>query len=118
MRRGEIWWASLLEPRGSEPGYRRPVLVVQANDFNASRIRTVMVAAITTRLERAMAPGNVRLTRKESRLAKESVVNVSQVLTIDRSLLTERVSTVPERTMLQVDAIGPRSGLSGSAPTA
>lgn len=104
MRRGEVWWATLGEPKGSGPGYRRPVVVVQANEFNESRIRTVVVAAVTTNLERAMAPGNVRLGRRLARLPKDSVVNVSQVLTLDRSLLTERVATLPERVMFEIDA--------------
>lgn len=104
MRRGEIWWATLGEPAGSGPGYRRPVVIVQANEFNASRIRTVVIAAITTKMERVAAPGNVKLTKRDSRLPKESVVNVSQVLTIDRSLLTERVATLPERMMFEIDA--------------
>ena len=104
MRRGEIWWASLGEPQGSGPGYRRPVLVVQANEFNESRIRTLLAAAITTKLDRAHAPGNVRLSRKESKLPKDSVVNASQVITLDKSLLTERVGRLAERTMAQVDA--------------
>ena len=104
MRRGEIWWAALDEPVGSGPGYRRPVVIVQANEFNESRIRTVVVAAITTRMDRAAAPGNVKLGKRESRLPRESVVNVSQVLTLDRALLTDRVAALPEPSMLQIDA--------------
>jgi mRNA interferase MazF len=104
VRRGEVWWATLGEPTGSGPGYRRPVVVVQANEFNASRIRTVVVAAVTTNMERALAPGNVRLARRMSRLPKDSVVNVSQVLTLDRSLLAERVAMLPERAMFEIDA--------------
>jgi mRNA interferase MazF len=91
MKRGEIWWAALPEPTGSGPGLRRPVLVVQSNPFNESRIATVIVAVVTSNLVLAEAPGNVRLSKTESGLPKPSVVNVSQVLTIDRSLLTKRV---------------------------
>jgi len=91
MKRGEIWWAALPEPTGSGPGLRRPVLVVQSNPFNESRIATVIVVVVTSNLVLAEAPGNVRLSKSESGLPKPSIVNVSQVLTIDRSLLTERV---------------------------
>jgi mRNA interferase MazF len=104
MRRGEVWWASLPSPTGSGPGFRRPVLVVQADSFNASSIRTVLVAVITSNTALAAAPGNVRLGRKHSRLARSSVVNVSQVATLDRSLLTERVTNLPRRLMAAVDA--------------
>jgi mRNA interferase MazF len=104
IRRGEIWWASLADPRGSEPGLRRPVLVVQADAFNRSRIATVMVAAITSNLRLADAPGNVRLARDDSGLARASVVNVSQVLTLDRRFLTERVRALPAGSLAQVDA--------------
>lgn len=104
MKRGEVWWADLPDPRGSEPGYRRPVLVIQADSFNASRLGTVVVAAVTSNLRLADAPGNVRLTRRQSRLRRDSVVNVSQVLTLDRSLLAERAGTLPASAIEQVDA--------------
>lgn len=104
MRRGEVWWASLPNPTGSGPGFRRPVLVVQSDEFNASSIRTVLVAIIASNLALAAAPGNVRLERKHSRLARSSVINVSQVATLDRSLLTERVASLPRRLMGAVDA--------------
>ena len=84
IRRGEIWWAALPSPRGAEPGYRRPVVVVQADPFNRSRLQIVIAAVITSNLRLAEAPGNVRLTRRQSRLAKESVINVSQLVTLDR----------------------------------
>jgi mRNA interferase MazF len=90
MRREEIWWASLPSPTGSGPGYRRPVLIVQTDEFNASRIRTVVVVALTTNLKLAAARGNLLCGRRETGLPKDSVVNVSQVLTIDKSLLVER----------------------------
>jgi mRNA interferase MazF len=103
MKRGEIWWASLPPPTGSGPGYRRPVLVVQANSFNDSRIATVIVAIITTSLTIEGAPGNVRLGKTDSGLAKPSVVNVSQLFTIDRTLLTEKVRALPSQSMHQVE---------------
>ena len=97
MRRGEIWWASLGSPRGSEPGYRRPVVVVQSDAFNRSRIQTVIVAAITSSERLGSAPGNVSLTRRQSGLPKASVINVSQLMTLDRAFLTERVRTLPAK---------------------
>ena len=103
MKRGEIWWASLPEPMGSGPGMRRPVLVVQSNPFNDSRIATVIVAVVTSNLVLAEAPGNVRLAKSESGLPKPSAINVSQLLTIDKSLLTERVRALPGPSMHQVE---------------
>jgi len=103
MKRGEIWWASLPQPTGSGPGYRRPVLVVQANSFNESRISTVLVAVITSNIKLAKAPGNVRIAKSDSNLSKTSVVNVSQLLTIDRQFLTKRVSSLPQSAMKQVN---------------
>lgn len=103
LQRGEIWWADLPEPRRSEPGYRRPVLVVQANAFNRSRIGTTIVAAITTKLDLADAPGNILLPARSTGLARDSVVNVSQLLTLDRSFLTEQVGTLPPRLQRWVD---------------
>ncbi|HJS73742.1 MAG TPA: type II toxin-antitoxin system PemK/MazF family toxin [Vicinamibacteria bacterium] len=103
MERGEVWWGALPAPTGSGPGYRRPVVVVQANSFNRSGIRTVVIAAITSNTALAAAPGNVAISRRESGLEKASVVNVSQLLTVDRRLLVERVRTLPARTMDRVD---------------
>ncbi|HXP84504.1 MAG TPA: type II toxin-antitoxin system PemK/MazF family toxin [Bryobacteraceae bacterium] len=103
LQRGEIWWADLPEPRRSEPGFRRPVLVVQADAFNRSRIQTVIVAVITGNLELAAAPGNVLLPARSSGLPRDSVVNVSQVLTVDRDYLTERAGTLPARMQDSVD---------------
>ena len=104
MTRGEIWWADLPEPRGSEPGYRRPVLVIQANSFNQSGIRTVIVTILTGNLRLADAPGNVFLPAKVSGLPRDSVVNVSQLLTLDRSFLTEEVGKLPIHVLAEVDA--------------
>lgn len=103
MIRGEIWWASLRAPSGSEPAYRRPVLIVQADSFNRSKINTVIATAITSNLGLAQAPGNVRLTKRQSGLKRDSVVNVSQVVTLNKSSLTERVGRVPESKLRDVD---------------
>lgn len=92
------------EPRGSEPGLTRPVLIVQAESFNRSRIQTAIVAAITSNLRLADAPGNVLLPTDASHLPKASVVNVSQMLTLDRAYLIERVSVLPARLQAIVDA--------------
>ena len=103
MQRGEIWWADLPTPVASEPGYRRPVLVIQSDDFNRSRIRTVIVAVLTTNLLLAEAPGNVLVTTDETGLLQDSVVNVSQIITVDKSFLTEQASQVNDRVMLLVE---------------
>ncbi len=103
MKRGEIWWASLPEPRASEPGYRRPVLVVQADEFNQSNINTVLALAITSNPNLAAAPGNVRLSTRASGLGRPSVVNVSQIITIDKHYLAEKVKTLDKESMRQVD---------------
>lgn len=103
IRRGEIWWASLPEPVGSEPGYRRPVLVVQSDEFNQSRIATVIALSITSNVRLAQAPGNVLLPRKATGLSKDSVANISQIVTVDKSLLDERISTLPVKLLKQVE---------------
>lgn len=103
MRRGEIWWASLQNPSGSGPGFRRPVLIIQSNPFNESRINTVTVAVITSNLNLADAPGNVRLSKSESGLPKAAVVNVSQILTLDRNYLTERSGSLAARPLRLID---------------
>lgn len=103
MKRGELWWASLPAPTGSGPGFRRPVVVVQSKPFNDSHIATVIVAVVTSNLALAAAPGNVRLAKSEAGLPKAPVVNVSQLITLDRSLLTSKVKTLSSRAMSQVD---------------
>ena len=103
MKRGELWWANLPNPIGSGPGYKRPVLVIQSNPFNVSRIATVVVATITSNLALAEAPGNVRITKSDSGLPQPSVVNVSQLITLDRSILTTKVKTLPGVVMERVD---------------
>ncbi len=103
MRRGEIWWASLPVPRGSEPGFRRPVVVVQSDAFNRSRIRTVVAAVISSNMRLADAPGNVVLSHRESRLPRDSVINASGVITLDRSYLTERVGKLSAKLIAAID---------------
>ena len=103
VRRGEIWWADLPEPLGSGPGFRRPVLIVQDNRFNDSRINTVIVVALTSNLRLAGAPGNVFLRQVDSGLPEDSVINVSQLLTIDKSFLTELVRPLPHLNMITVN---------------
>lgn len=103
-QRGEIWWADLPEPCRSEPGFRRPVLVIQADAFNRSRIQTVIVAVVTSNLALGQAPGNVLLPARSSGLPRDSVVNVSQVLTLDREFLTVRAGVLPARLRTRVDA--------------
>jgi mRNA interferase MazF len=95
ISRGEIWWADLAEPSGSEPGFRRPVVVVQCDAFNRSNIQTVVCVPLTSNLVWADAPGNVLLPSSISGLAKDSVANVSQIITVDRKSLSERVGRVP-----------------------
>ncbi|MEE9397857.1 MAG: type II toxin-antitoxin system PemK/MazF family toxin [Methylococcales bacterium] len=91
FKKGEIWWADLDEPRGSEPGYRRPVVIVQSDYFNKSKIQTVIVAVISSNLNLAKAPGNIKLgATKTIGLKKESIINVSQVITLDKSYLIEK----------------------------
>ncbi|VAW82140.1 hypothetical protein MNBD_GAMMA13-1566 [hydrothermal vent metagenome] len=90
VKKGEVWWASLEEPQGSEPGFRCPVVIISSNDFNKSKIQTVIVAAITSNTRLADAPGNIKLTKKGSGLNRESVVNISQLLTLDKSFLSEK----------------------------
>lgn len=103
MYRGEIWWANLPDPVGSEPGYRRPVLIIQDDTFNQSRISTVIVAIITSNTQLAEAPGNVLLPCEASALPRDSVVNVSQIFTIDRTFLAERVGALPNYLQEEVD---------------
>ena len=104
MKRGEVWWAQLPNPVGSGPGYKRPVLVVQSNPFNASRIATVVVVTITSNLALAEAPGNVRIAKSDSGLPQPSVVNVSQLITLDRSVLASKCKMLAGAAMDKVDA--------------
>ena len=103
MLRGEVWWASLPAPRGSEPGYRRPVVIVQSNAFNRSNISTVLVAAISSNVRLSEAPGNVYLKRRESGLSRDSVINVSQLLTLDKRYLTGKIGKLPSKRLVELD---------------
>ncbi len=103
MKRGEIWWASLPELSGAEPGYRRPVLIIQADDFNRSGIQTVLCTIISSNLHLAAAPGNVNLSKRASGLSKPSVVNISQLITVDKSFITERVKRVDAEILREVE---------------
>lgn len=104
VRRGDVWWADLDEPRGSEPGFRRPLLIVQADAFNRSRIATVLAVVLTSNVRLVDAPGNVLVPAKAAGLPKPSVANVSQLVTLDREFLESRVGRMPSRLMAAVDA--------------
>jgi mRNA interferase MazF len=91
-----VWWAELAEPRGSEPGFRRPVVVVQGDSLNRSRIATVVCVAVTSNLKWAIAPGNVLLPAELSGLPSDSVANVSQIVTLDRAAFSDHVARLPE----------------------
>jgi mRNA interferase MazF len=106
IRQGDIFWVNLGSPKGSEPGYRHPHVVIQNDVFNASRINTVVVCALTTNLRRAQAPGNVTSNKEEANLAKKSVVNISQVLTVNKSDLKDKIGSLSsERTKEIIDGI-------------
>jgi mRNA interferase MazF len=102
IRQREVWWAGLPEPAGSEPGFRRPVIVVQSDRFNRSRIATVVCVPLTSQLRLADAPGNVLLYASSTGLPRDAVANVSQVLTLDRRQLRERVGLITERELQQL----------------
>ena len=102
IHQGDVFWIDLEEPRGSEPGYRHPHVVVQNNLFNRSQIRTVVVCPLTSNLKRADAPGNVLLEKKEANLPKPSVVNVSQVFTVDKIQIGDYIGTLSPRRVRQI----------------
>ncbi|NJK68981.1 MAG: type II toxin-antitoxin system PemK/MazF family toxin [Microcoleus sp. CSU_2_2] len=103
MYRGEIWWANLPDPVASEPGYRRPVLIVQDDTFTQSRISTVIVVIITSNLRLAEAPGNVVLPSEATGLPKDSVANISQIFTVDKTFLIECIGTIPQELQEEID---------------
>ncbi len=103
MERGDVWWAHLPDPIASEPGFNRPVLVIQSDAFNRSRIRTIIAVVLTSNLRLSEAPGNVLIPASETGLPKDSVANVSQVITIDRSFLTENCGKLPSRILRSVE---------------
>jgi len=104
IKQGDIYWVDLGEPRGSEPGFRRPYVVVQNNIFNKSRINTVIVCSLTSNVKRVGMPGNVLLKKGEANLQKESVVNVTQVSTVDRLELDEKIGTLSSERVHQIIA--------------
>ena len=103
MDRGEVWWAELPDPVASEPGFRRPVVIVSSDAFNRSRIRTVSAVVLTSNLRLSDAPGNVFLAAAESGLPKDSVANVSQVGTLDKEFLSGRCGRIPPGGMKAID---------------
>ena len=103
MNRGEIWWTALPAPQGSEPGYCRPILIVQNDEFNRSNINTLIGMSITSNLSLAAAPGNMLLRSNVSGIQKDSVANISQIVTVEKRFLTEHVGKLDHRTMQQID---------------
>ncbi len=104
IKQGDVYWIDLDEPKGSEPGFRRPYVVVQNNIFNKSRINTVIVCSLTSNVKRAGMPGNVLLKKGEANLQKESVVNVTQIATVDRLELAEKIGTLSSARVHQIIA--------------
>jgi mRNA interferase MazF len=102
IRQGDIFWINLKEPSGSEPGYRHPHVVIQNNLFNRSRINTVVVCALTSNLKRAQAPGNVLLNKGEANLPQKSVINISQIFTVNKSDLADKIGSLSNKRLLQV----------------
>ena len=103
VQRGEVWWAELDEPRGSEPGYRRPMLIVQADSFNRSRLNTVLAVTLSTNMRLLDAPGNVLFPKRATKLSKDSVAVVTQVVTLDKAYLAEPTGKVPAQFMNSVE---------------
>ena len=103
MDRGEVWWAELPDPVASEPGFRRPVVIVSSDAFNRSRIRTVLAVVLTSNLRLSEAPGNVFLAAAETGLPKDSVANVSRVVTLDKGFLSGRCGRIPPRAKKAID---------------
>lgn len=99
---GEVWWADLGLPIGSAPGFRRPVLVLQCDDFNRSRIATVLVVSLTSQIKWSNNPGNLLLGARDTGLDRDSVVNVSQISSVDRGQLEERIGRVPDAKLARV----------------
>ena len=102
IKQGDIYWINLVAPKGSEPGYRHPHVVIQNNIFNLSRINTIVVCALTSNLKRAAAPGNVLLKKGEGNLPKDSVVNISQVITVNKSDLTGKIGSLPPAKLKEI----------------
>lgn len=103
IRRGDIWWADLPEPKGFMPGFRHPIVIVQQDDFNQTNLNTIIGVIITTNLRLAKMPGNIVLRARQSGLNEDSVVSITQIVTADKSDLLEYVETLSERKMEQID---------------
>jgi len=104
IAQGDVFWLDTGAPRGSGPGFRRPHVVVQNDVFNASRIQTAVLCAVTSNLTRAKAPGNLLLRKGEANLPRPSVVNVSQVVTVDKSVLKEKIGTLSRQRISEIVA--------------
>ena len=104
VERGQVWWADLGEPEWSEPGFRRPVVIVSSDAFNRSRIRTVIAVVLTANLRLVDAPGNVLVPAKLSGLPKDSIANVSQVVTLDKEFLTEPAGRLRGRLLSDIES--------------
>jgi mRNA interferase MazF len=102
IKQGEIYWLDFAEPIGSEPGYRHPHIVIQNNIFNESRISTVVICSLTSNIARAKAPGNVLLNKGEANLPKQSVVNISQIFTVNKADLGEKIGQVSEKRIREI----------------
>ena len=103
MKRGEIWWVNLPAPRDSEPGYKRPVVIIQADSFNHSKIKTVICSVLTSNLKLLKAPGNILLAEKSTGLSKDSVLNISQIITIDKSFLDSKVGELTRKQLIKLE---------------
>ncbi len=103
IKRGEIWWARMPTPRGSEPGFSRPVIIVSSNAYNLSGISTVLAVSVTANLDLETAPGNVKLSKRDSGLPRPSVANVTQLVTLDKHMLTDKVKHLAPAAMLKID---------------
>jgi mRNA interferase MazF len=102
VRQGEIYWVDLGEPGGSEPAYRHPHIVIQNNLFNASNINTVVMCSLTSNLKRGLSPGNVTLKKGEANLPKKSVVNITQIYTVDKTDLVEKIGKVDNERIKEI----------------
>ena len=102
IRQGDIFWVDLGVPRGSEPGYRQPHVVIQNNVFNQSKINTVVVCAVTSNLKRGKAPGNVLLQKGEGNIKKDSVVNITQIITVNKSDLVEKIGSISQARVTEI----------------
>ena len=103
IKRGEIWWAELGVPRGSDLGFRHPIIIIQSNDFNQSKLNTIIGVVITSNLRLAAMPGNVLIEKSSTSLLKDSVANVTQIVTLDKGDLLEKVGKLPDRIVQNIE---------------